>query len=304
MKQLSLISLCLIFGGTAFAFDDFNLQMGKVLHEETSWSHDIYTVGNSAGLLKSGSPWLQKPSVTLRFNATHQEPFETFSEIDLYQPMASLSFQTIGGISIGLSYAHGFLKEDLSNPIYTSSFKLEGDSDSVGGYVSKQWDCGLKVGGTWAYTKADLRFEGGRTFYDFDTVGTSGTLGFARSFGEKKFGKNVFVDTSANFLYESEDESWHFIWMAKVGHNLCKEFAIYGIFNLFEELEQRDSFVVPYQYSGYHPSLDKTWGEAGGGFQAQLGWGFSFTAEATAPVMDEEYKRNAFQVRSALNWSF
>ena len=295
----------LAFVNLARAFDDFALLTSEAMHEETSWQNNIYTLDASPKLWSTNCPWLQAPSVALRFNATHQERFAAFSETDLYQPMASLSFQTIGGINVGLSYAHGFLREEQFNPLSTGGpFKLEGDSDSVGGYVSKQWDCGLKIGGTWAYTTADLAPKGGNSFYDFDTVGASGALGFARSFGEKKFGRNVFVDTSANFLYESEDESWHFVWLAKAGHNLCQEFAIYGIFNLFQELEQRQSSVVPYQYSGYHPSLDTTWGEAGGGFQAQLGRGFSLTAEATTPIMDAENTRNAFQVRSALNWSF
>jgi hypothetical protein len=304
MLMRTVLLLIVGFLPKALAFDEFNLQMSRVLHEETSWSRDIYTSGTSADLWKSKCPWLQRPAVSVRFNATHQELAGTFVDADLFAPMASVSFQTYGGLNVGLAYAHGFVSEE---PVFLGFFgpsELKGDSDSIGGYVGKQWDCGFKAGATVAYTSAELRFQAFDPFYEFDTVGASGALGFARSFGEKKFGKNIFVDTSANFLYQSEDESWHFIWMAKVGHNFCKEFAVYGIFNLFHELKQRDSFGVTHQFSGYHPSRDETWGEAGGGFQARLGRGLSFTAEATAPVLDEYIARNAFQVRAALNWSF
>ena len=93
--------------------------------------------------------------------------------------------------------------------------------------------------------------------------------------------------------------------MAKVGHNCCERFAFYGIFNLFHEMEQEGGSAIPLGYSGYHPMGDETWGETGAGFQAQLGRGFSLTAEATTPVLDEgNVACNAFQVRSGVNWSF
>jgi hypothetical protein len=297
------------------AFDEFSLQIIKTQHEESSWNHDIYTTRRSAELLPSSS-WLQKPAVTLRYNATHEEYDWVEGEIDHRSPMASLSFQTIGGVQVGVSYAYGCIEEDI--PQFYGPFQREHESRSVGGYVAKQWDCGLKVGATWSHTRGDLGYKDfDSTYYKFDTLSASAMLGFARSFGEKKFGRNVFVDTSANFLHEFEDEPWHFIWMAKAGHNLCPEFAIYGIFNLVRELDERRSNVVPSEYMGYHPirnvslpivdspaSTDRTWGEAGGGFQVQLGRGFSLSAEATTPIMDDNDTRNVFQVRSALNWSF
>jgi hypothetical protein len=299
------------------AFDEFSLQIIKTQHEESSWNHDIYTGRRSTELLPSSS-WFQKPALTVRFNATHQEYDWIDGEIDHRSPMASLSFQTIGGVQIGVSYAYGCIEEDI--PQFYGPFQGEHESRSVGGYVAKQWDCGLKVGATWSHTRGDLGLENfGDPYYKFDTLSASAMLGFARSFGEKKFGRNVFVDTSANFLFEFEDEPWHFIGMVKVGHNLCPEFALYGIFNVIRELEERSSNVVPSEYMGYHPirnfppigsvttdpsSADQTWGEAGGGFQVQLGRGFSLSAEATTPIMDDNDTRNVFQVRSALNWSF
>jgi hypothetical protein len=298
------------------AFDEFSLQIIKTQHEESSWNHDIYTGRRSTELLPSSS-WFQKPALTVRFNATHQDYEWADADYDLLSPMASLSFQTIGGVQIGVSYAYGLISQEMP-PFFLGPYKYEHESRSVGGYVAKQWDCGLKVGATWSHTRGDLGYENfGDPYYKFDTLSASAMLGFARSFGEKKFGRNVFVDTSANFLFEFEDEPWHFIGMVKAGHNLCPEFAIYGVFNLFHELEERRSNVVPSQYMGYHPIkdisfgtitagplTDQTWGEAGGGFQVQLGRGFSLSAEATTPIMDDNDTRNVFQVRSALNWSF
>jgi hypothetical protein len=318
MNQLlrTLLVVAFLSPAAVRAFDEFSLQIIKTQHEESSWNHDIYTTRRSTELWTSTSPWLQKPALTVRFNATHQDYDWADADYDLLSPMASLSFQTIGGVQIGVSYAYGLISQEM--PAFFGPVEFEHESRSVGGYVAKQWDCGLKVGATWSHTRGELSYkDADDPYYKFDTLSASAMLGFARSFGEKKFGRNVFVDTSANFLFEFEDEPWHFIGMAKVGHNLCPEFALYGIFNLFHELEERSSNVVPSQYMGYHPvrdywpgvltdpsDPDRTWGEAGGGFQVQLGRGFSLSAEATTPIMDDNDTRNVFQVRSALNWSF
>ena len=309
MKIATLVSTCGILSltPTLFAFDDFNLQMSKLQHEQTSWSHDIYTV--SPDVRPEGTPWawLQQPAIAARVNYTHQDRFDGFYKSDLVSPMVDFSFQTIGGVNVGVAYSHGFLSEEqIFIPGLPSPVKFEGDQDSVGAYVAKQWDCGLKVGGTWSYSSAKIAFKDYNfTRADYDTVGASGMIGFARSFGQKKFGKNVFVDTSANFLNQSEEQSWNFLWMAKVGHNLCREFAVYGIFNLFHELEHGESFRIPVGYAGYHPLGETTWGEAGGGVQAQLGHGFSLTAEATTPVICESPGDiAAVQLRAAVNWVF
>jgi hypothetical protein len=63
--------------------------------------------------------------------------------------------------------------------------------------------------------------------------------------------------------------------------------------------------LVPLGPSGYHPIGDETWGETGGGLNAQLGRGVLLSAEATVPVLDEGIPAdNAFQVRAALSWKF
>jgi hypothetical protein len=223
--------------------------------------------------------------------------------------MVTVGFETFGGVNVGLAYSHAFLFEDRTFFIPSSPFPLqiaeiEGDRDSVGGYFSKQWNCGFKAGATWSYSTAELRHND-REFFELNAVGASGSLGFARSFGEKKFGRNAFVDTSANFLYQAEEDAWYFLWMAKLGHNICERFAVYGLFNLFYDMEYEGQFGVPRGFAGYRPYADDTWGETGGGFQARLCHGLSFTAEATIPVLDENFiAENAFQVRSALNWTF
>jgi hypothetical protein len=295
----------LVISGTANAFDDFNIQMAKTAHEETSWRNDVYTTTDASNLWKSDCPWFQKPAATLRFNGTHQERFGGLEEIDLFAPMLDVSFQTRGGVNMGIGYQHGFLSEDQ---LVLGSFRtvpLEGESDSIGGYVTKQWDCGFKLVATWSYSQADIELEGGPTVFEFNTFGASGALGFARTFGEKRIGRNIFIDTSATVLYQSEQESERFLWLAKVGHNICPRVAVYGIFNLFHELDNDGRIGVPFEYAGYHPSGDETWGEAGGGLQAQVWRGLSLTAEATTPVLDEGFPaQNAFQVRAALNWRF
>ena len=306
---------------TALALDEFHVQISKIAHEETSWRHDIYTAGDSADLWKSGSEWFQKPAVTLRFSTTHHErsltfptpsgPNSTIVRSELFTPMLSGSFQTWGGIIAGFTYGHSFQTFETQLSIPGGGFATVEDDDgldSVGGYVAKQWDCGVKVAGTWSYTWADGdRF----VFPEFDAVGGSGALGFARGFGEQQFGRNVFVDTSANFFYQAEDEgqgwedNWHFVWMAKVGHNICPRVSFYGLFNLFHHLEggQRPFFQL--RVRDYYPLLDETFGEAGGGLQAQFGRGFSLNAEATTPILDEGVPADeAFQVRAALNWRF
>src|SRR3954470_9416776 len=95
---------------TVFAFHDFNVQMIKTAHEETSWRHDIYTTADSADLWKSESIWFQKPAVALRLNVTHDERFvRVFSpgglsfssnHSDLWSPTLSGGFQTRGGIDV------------------------------------------------------------------------------------------------------------------------------------------------------------------------------------------------------------
>jgi hypothetical protein len=294
------------------AIDDFNIQMSKILHEDTSLNHDIYTAGQSAGLWDSQCPLLQKPSVGLRFHATHQER-EWFtgispqrSETELYRPVVDLHFQTIGGVNVGVAYSHGFLTETrFVAPFF--EFETEGDSDSAGAYLAKQWDCGFKVGATVSYSTGELRdARSNNQFFDFNTIGASGAVGFARSFGDKTTWKNVFVDTSANFLHQTREDSWHFLWMAKVGHNCCERFSVYGVFNFFYEIDYRDfRFSLPDGFRGYHPYRDDQWGEAGGGFQAELCHGLTFTAEATTPILDKGITaENAFQVRGGLNWNF
>jgi len=246
---------------TALGLDDFNVQMSKAAHEETSWRHDIYSTADSAALWKSESAWFQKPALALRLNVTHEERlFRQFtpsgagletSDSDLWSPMFSAGFQTWGGMDVGVAYAHTIhtLKLRLPTPSgLTTSIEEDNELDSIGGYVAKQWDCGFKAAATWSYTWMD-----GETFLfqEFDTVGASGALGFARSFGEKKFGRNTFVDTSANFLFQSEEETWHFLWLAKAGHNICPRVSVYGIFNLFHRLEDPASFSVPLGPGGY-----------------------------------------------------
>ncbi|HTD66895.1 MAG TPA: hypothetical protein VK846_10245 [Candidatus Limnocylindria bacterium] len=54
-----------------------------------------------------------------------------------------------------------------------------------------------------------------------------------------------------------------------------------------------------------NPIGDETWGETGGGLQAQFGRGVMLSAEATVPVLDEGIPAdNVFQVRAALFWKF
>lgn len=314
------ISVALAFAATiptVNAIDDFGVQVNKAMHEDTSLRHDVYTVGESAGLWGSECPWFQKPSVSLRFNTIHQDrPTRFFPggsyipgvDSELYSPLVAVGFETIGGVNAGLAYSHAFLVEEETHPsprpFAPRRFELEGDRDSVGVYLSKQWNCGLKVGGTWSYSTAEQRF-GDREILDFNTMGASGSLGFARSFGEKKFGRNVFVDTSANFLYQTEEDAWYFVWMAKLGHNICERFAVYGLFNLFYDMEYEGQFGVPQGFAGYRPYLDDTWGEAGGGVQVRLCHGLNFMGEATIPVLDEGFiAEDAFQLRGGLNWSF
>jgi hypothetical protein len=212
----------------------------------------------------------------------------------------------VGGVNIGLVYSHGFASEEDVFFGTVGKVLIEGDLDSGGGYVAKQFDCGFKLGATWAYSAGELRLKDAhRPFSEFDTFGASGALGFARSFGDKKNWRNAFVDTSANFLFQSEEDAWSFLWMAKVGHNCCERFAVYGLFNLYHKLDYRGRFVVSPVFAGYRPYGDDTWGETGGGFQARLWRGLTFTAEATTPVLDEGLiASNAFQVRAAFHWRF
>jgi hypothetical protein len=307
---------CCIMASTAFALDDFNVQANKIAHEETSWRHDVYTTGRSMDLWKSDWEWFQQPALTVRLSSAHRErsillftpsgPQSMTSDSDIWTPMLSGSFQTVAGINVGVTYGRTIQTLDSKVAIPSGSFvtvEAEDQLDSVGGYVSKQWDCGLNLAGTWSYTWTD----GERFFFrEFDTVGASGALGFARSFGEKTFGRNIFVDTSANFFFENDDvqDLWHFVWMAKVGHNFCPAFSVYGLFNLFHELE-RESPGFDFNSRDYYPLFDETWGEAGGGLQTQFGEGFSLMAEAATPILDEGItSENAFQVRAALNWRF
>ena len=311
-RPLAFLICAALIAPTAHAIDDFNIQMSKILHEDTSLDHDIYTKGESAGLWDSQCPWLQNPSVGLHFKTTHYErtigqitAFRGRAEIELYRPIVDLHFQTIGGVNVGLAYSHGFMSHDEFGPFFMREF--EGDVDSGGAYLAKQWDCGFKIGATVSYSSGELRFKDfDEPFFEFNTLGASGAIGFARNFGDKTTWKNVFVDTSANFLHQTRENSWHLLWMTKVGHNCCERFSVYGLFNLFYEIDYRDpNSFVPDGFRGYHPYGDDTWGEAGGGFQARLCHGVSFTAEATTPIMDKGIRaKSAFQVRGGLNWSF
>ncbi len=302
---------------TASAFDDFNVQMSKIAHEETSWRHDIYTQADTAGLWKSDWAWLQKPALTYRYSITQERrspPAITTAsgfttplgpDSEMQSSGLSGSFETWGGVALGFSYAH--THQDSSFRVVTpgggiATVQGEDTLDSFGAYVAKQWTNGLKANAIWSHTRTD----GERYVMPaFDTSGVSGGMGYARSFGEKRIGRNVFVDTSANFLYQSGEESWHFLWQAKAGHSLCPRFAIYGLFNLFHRLEEGDGTRIPTGPAGYHPIGDETWGETGVGWQGQLWFGASLTGEITVPILDQGITaENAFQVRAAMNWSF
>jgi hypothetical protein len=285
----------------AQAIDDFQVQMTRYAHDDMSLRYDVFTVGEQRSS-NFDSEWFQLPKVALGFGATHHNRFRDRVHSELYRPMIDLSFQTIGKINFGIAYAHGFASDEL--PLGFRRFDFEGNFHSIGGYLGRQWDCGFKLSGAWSYSTGEYGVDDFRRKTSLDWGGGSGAIGYARSFGEKKFGRNLSVDTSANILYQSEEDFWHFVWMAKLGHNICERFAIYGMFNLFHELDRR-SGGLPIAYGGYHPYGDETWGELGGGFQARLCRGLSFTAEATTPVLDEgTAAHNAFQVRAGLNWSF
>ena len=305
MKRLVYLSAPIVIACTAHAIDDFNIQMSKNAQDDMSLRYDIYTTGERANLWQSQSDWFQTPKVGLQFHALHQERYMGVTSSDLYRPMVDVSFQTVAKINVGLAYGHGFMTDEAVIFGGARTIKLEGDMDSVGGYVGRQFDCGFKLGATWAYSTADLGLKGFDPSVDFNTVGASGSIGFARSFGEKKFGRNIFVDTSANFLYQSEEDAWYFLWMGKLGHNFCEAFSVYAIFNIYHEMDYKGRFGVPLAYAGYRPYGDETWGEVGGGFQARLCHGLSFTTEGTTPVMDSSFEAcNAFQIRAGLNWSF
>lgn len=311
-KLLFLLPVSVV--STASALDDFNVQMLKVMHEEVSERAGVYTATSSAEIWNPDSEWFRNPGVAVRFEASHQRrdfPFfpGDIVEIDIYRPMVGFNFQTIGGIEAGITYGHAFLYEERT---FAFPRDVESDMDSVGGYLAKQFDCGFRIGGSWSYSDAEFRFDGNDDpFFEYDTVGAAAGIGFARSFGEKTFGRNVFIDTSANFVYQDllenvigEDEEWTFLWLAKVGHNICEEFAIYGLFNLYHDLNDRIGGRV-IEYGGLRPYGDDTWAEMGGGFETHFGGGFTFRAEAVTPVLDQEFTANeAFQVRAALNFRF
>jgi hypothetical protein len=305
MKRIICLTASCAVVCTVHAIDDFNVQMSKNAQDDMSLRYDIYTTGERADLWESKSDWFQTPKVGVQFHATHQERYMGVTSSDLYRPVIDLSFQTAGKINVGLAYGHGFVTDEAVIFGGRRTFKLEGDMDSVGGYVGRQFDCGFKLGATWSHSTADLAFKGRDPFLDFETTGASGSIGYAHSFGEKRFGRNIFVDTSANFLYQSEEDAWYFLWMAKLGHSFCDAFSVYSIFNIYHEMDYKGRFGVPLAYAGYRPYGDETWGEVGGGFQARLCHGLSFTTEGTTPVMDSSFEAcNAFQIRSGLNWSF
>jgi hypothetical protein len=288
--------------------------MLKVMHEEVSERAVVSTATSSAKLWNPDSEWFRNPGVAVRFEASHQRRdflFGDMVELDLYRPMVGFNFQTIGGIEAGVTYGHAFLCEENTRFGFVRR-DVESDMDSVGGYLAKQFDCGFRIGGSWSYSDAEFRFDGNDDpFFEYDTVGAAAGIGFARSFGEKTFGQNVFIDTSANFVYQDllgnfgdDDEAWNFLWLAKVGHNICEEFAVYGLFNLYHDLDDGNGGRV-LQYGGLRPYGDDTWAEVGGGFATHFGGGFTFRAEAVTPVLDQQFTADeAFQVRAALNFRF
>lgn len=310
MKNALRLALCsLPFAGSlAFGFEDFTLQMLKAAHEETSWRHEVYTAGTSARLWDTNCPIIQAPAATVRFNFTEVETSAFTEHVDLYMPGAGLSFRTVGGVNFGVSYARGYSESKVIvlTPFGGRHTELEGHTDNVGGYLTRQWDCGFRVGGTWSYSTGDLDLRARDvTVWEHELWSATAGIGYARAFGEKAFGRNVWVDISANGVFATRDqeEEWHFAGLVKVGHNLCPDFAIYGLINIFQFVDRSAYLGIPREFAGYRMFFDETWGEAGGGFQARLGSGFSFTGEVTTPVYDED-KITGFQVRSAVNWSF
>src|ERR1051325_1748802 len=141
-RTLAAVGAAFAVVSTTHAFDDFNLQMTKIQHENVSLAHDVYTVGASEALFDSTCPWFQKPGVGVRFEFFHQErsyPYYFQQDIDLYRPMLDLHFQTYAGVDVGLTYGHALLNDEYKDYFFPRRF--EGDMDSVGGYVAKQCDC-------------------------------------------------------------------------------------------------------------------------------------------------------------------
>jgi len=264
---------------SAHGIDNFHTQMSKILHENVSLNCDICIEGVPAELWKSDSPWLRNPGVGLRFNEAH---WERSSQVDVYNPMLDVNFQTLDGIDVGLIYSHSILLEETPGFGF-GRFKRESHADSVGVYVAKHFNCGFRAGAAYSYTTDDFG-----SFPQSDTSGASATIGFARSFGEQRLGRNVFIDTSANFVYYTTVEAWDFLWLAKMGQSFSDRFGAYGVFNLYHSLER-----------GGRP-----FAEAGGGLQAQIVRSVTFILEGTTPVIDRSKPDIAFQFRTALHWRF
>ncbi len=277
----------LVFIPLVQTFGASPVEVLKVMHEELSLNHGIYSPVAS-NRWASESAWFQNPGVSLRFGAGHQEAEGIGFESESYTPEISVRFQTVGQLEVGVMYAHTFFQQtEFFYPF--GKFQFEGDTDSVGGYLARQFDCGFRVGAGVSYSASSSGPEGSSRRSHSDTFGASGGIGFARSFGEKRFGRNVFVDTSANFLYYSEVEKWYFVWMTKLGHNLTENIAVYGLFNLF--------------CSGSRP--DATSGEAGGGIFIRCCEKLRLTAEAATPVLDDSsYRTSSYYVRTGLHFDF
>lgn len=302
-KTLAVAAMATVL--TAFnlrAADDFTVQTTKNLHDDLALSHDVYTSGQSAQLWDAEHEWLRNPAVGVRFDMLHYEVGDIIS-LDSYRPVLVLKAQTYADINVGISYAHAFISEEITP--FLGRYKWEADLDSFGGYVAKQFDFGGKLGVAYTYSHAEYGVEGSRTF-EMDLRSFIGSAGFARSFGEKKLGHNLFVDASANFLYSDDADVWDFVGLMKVGTALCKDFAVFGVINVYNQLDYDSGrFFGVFPFSDYRPYADDTWGEAGGGFQARLGKGFSLTAEMTTPVLDDgRVTEEPFLVRADLTWRF
>jgi hypothetical protein len=305
-------STCLFLASLAAgsALDEFNNQMLKAAHEELGLERNVVTESDARRC--PDAEWFRNLGLSARYIATDVWFDEDRFERSLYTPAIGAYLQTVGGVQLGMTYSYQVAEYEVPPSFGFFGERHESEAHSVGGYVGKQFACGFKIATAWSYTDAKVDAHSGAGSIDYDVDRTSGSagIGFARSFGDKTSWKNVFVDTSANLLYQSEEQSWVFAWNNKLGHNICPRFAVYGIFNLYHSIDEEfdglslmERTVAP--YGGYHPPFwDETWGEVGGGFETRLLSRLVLRAEATTPVMIEYGDRDFFQFRGALHWEF
>ena len=283
----------------------YNFEMNGLMNQQARLNDDFHGTASRMGLL-GDLPGLSGIESFAGIRSAWLESDRTRGyEADLYNPYVGVVLQGSCQWNVGFVYSPGSIDIESFNDVV----KGDGDAHHFGVFVSRQFQCGLKLGASYDYETAALDLRD-RVFavngdLDADGHGVSLTAGYARKFGENRLGRNIGFDVTANFLYskrqfeiqngplffsEFDHEAWWFCLRTVVTHNLHDRVSMYGAFSIYQLLDENDRARIPRFFGPTVPGVDRSFGEIGGGVVAMCGRGISVDMGAKVHVFNQSYQ--------------